>query len=617
MREMKLHFDGLIQLLACHLYSEKHVFIRELIQNSHDAIVRRRVQEGDGFTGKISIETCPEKLQFIVRDTGIGMNEHDLEEFLSTVGKSATKIAKQEEQTEGLIGLFGIGFLSAFVVASRVEVRTRRLGETDGWIWHNTGNKDYNLDPCDVSEPGTTVTVFLKGEEEKGIIHKDEVEKVIHRYADFLKIPIHLNESSEPINIRQMPWEQAGKRPDEILMDTRIYLEKTMRDSVLEAIPIKLPELGVSGVLYITNWMTLVKNLPRTVRLFVNRMFICEKESVLLPEWAQFINGVICTNDKVLTLTAARDNFIRDENLHLLQEALGNLIVTHLEELSKSNPKRFSKILRYHDLSIKSACWHHDEFFDKFINLLEWRTNKGILTTYSNDFTHEWRTLPQILELLPKQDGEPQAIPYFSDTNSANQYFQMADAAQALVVDASYPFEEQLIKQYKERIQRDKVSLFAVDRVDDPNVFQSIENRSDSKIKQLAEYMSQVIHPGGTGSIRAEAKYFQPNELTALIRMTDEAKGSIIARETLNDPNSSDKMREMAEEMMKLSRNSSLRLLINAGNPMIRLLAEQEFDFGYLQQCYSLQSGVDDITKCQNFLRGFSKIITRKSRLYH
>jgi len=293
-QEMKFDFDGLISLLAIHLYSEKRVFIRELIQNSHDAIVRRRAKEGDAFQGKISIETNPDALQFVIRDTGIGMNQNDLIEYLSTIGKGATRISRQEDKTEGLIGLFGIGFLSAFVVAERVEVLTRRLGESQGWRWSNSGNKDYILEPCEVSETGTTVTVFLKGEEEKGVIHKEEVQKVIRRYADFLRVPIHLNSSTAPINGMQMPWEQGGRSQDEILLDTRIYLERTMRDSVLEMILINLPELGVSGVLYITRWRTIQRKLPQTIRLFVNRMFICEKESDLVPEWAQFINGVLC-----------------------------------------------------------------------------------------------------------------------------------------------------------------------------------------------------------------------------------------------------------------------------------------------------------------------------------
>lgn len=629
MPEMKFDFDGLIELLARNLYREKHVFIRELIQNAHDAIVRRRVQDGDGFSGKVSIETRPDELQFILRDTGIGMNKNDLEEYLSTIGKGATRLARQEQETEGLIGLFGIGFLSAFVVASRVEVRTRRLGETEGWVWRNSGNKDYTIDSCDISEPGTTVTVFLKGEEEKGVIHKDEVEQVIRRYADFLRVPIHLNGSSEPINTMRMPWEQAAKSRQEILWDTRIYLERTMRDSVLETILFQIPELQASGALYITRWRTIQRQLPRTLRLFVNRMFICEKETDLLPEWAQFINGVICTGDKTLTLTAARDNFIRDDSLERLQEALGDLVISHLNELSKTNRQRFSEILRYHNLSIKAACWYHDEFFDKFADLLEWRTNKGFPTTYVGEFTHEWRTLPQILEQLPKSEGKPQAVPYFSDHNAANQYFQMADAAKQLVVDASYQFEENLIKAYAERA-KGQIELIAVDRKDDPNVFHTLHEQADVNIKKLAEYMSQVMSPGGTGRIRAEARYFEPKDLTALIRSTEESTGSMKAREILNDPDSSDDMREMAQEMLRLSRNSSLRLILNAGNPMVRLLAKQNFEdpnvlslmsgiynsaILYNQELLTLQNARIFYEDFQRLLRGNLDYIIEKSTL--
>ncbi|HIK11022.1 MAG TPA: ATP-binding protein [Oscillatoriaceae cyanobacterium M33_DOE_052] len=580
MLEMKFDFDGLIQLLARNLYSEKHVFIRELIQNAHDAIIRRRAQEGDTYSGKITIETRPDDLKFIIQDTGIGMSEQDLIEYLSTVGKGATRIARQEQQTEGLIGLFGIGFLSAFVVASRVEVKTRRFGESQGWIWQNSGNKDYTLDPCQIDQPGTIVTVFLKGEEEKGVILKEEVEKVIRRYADFLRIPIHLNGSSQPINAMRMPWERSGASPEEIEFDTRIYLDKTMRDYVLEVIPVNLPEQQINGALYITRTRTVQRSIPRAVRLFVNRMFICEKEPDLLPEWAEFVNGVICAEDGLLTLTAARDNFIRDEHLKHLQARLGDLIVHHMEKLAQKNPQRFSEILRFHNRSIKAACHYYDEFFDKFADLLEWRTNKGTPTTDLDDFNPEWRTIPKILELLPKRDNEPQILPYISSHNAANQYFQMADAANTLVVDASYTFEEELIKAYAERAG-DRIKLVAVDRVDDPNVFKEAKDESDQHLKRLAESMSQVITPGGpggTGRVRTEVRYFEPQDLTALIRSSEASTGEMKAREILNDPNSSTDLREMAQEMLGMARNASMRLVINANNPMVQRLAQQNFN---------------------------------------
>lgn len=577
MGKMKFDFDGLIQLLAGHLYSEKQVFIRELIQNGHDAILRRREVEGEAFLGKISIETRPDDLFFSVQDSGIGMNKADLEEFLSTIGRGITRQEKQSGAVEGLIGQFGIGFLSAFVVADRVEVFTRRLGEVDGWVWRNSGNEDYTIERHQVEQTGTSVIVHLKGVEEKGVVHFEEVRKVIRKYADLLTIPIHLNGSGNPINTRQMPWEQAGKSTAEVQFDTRIYLEKSMRDSVLELIPINLPKLRTSGALYITRARAVQVEIPRTLRLYVNRMFVCDKETDLLPKWAGFVNGVISTSDQTLRLTAARDNFIRDDEgkYITLQKALGDVIIHHLDDLSQNDPQRFSDVLRYHNLSFKAACYYYNEFFEKFSHLIEWRTNKGSPTTYAGNFTHEWRTLRQVMEQVA-QDNGIYRIPYFTDSNATNQYFQMADAAGSLVVDASHWFEGALLKEYAKK-HTDQVQLLAVDRVDDPAVFQQLQQGTDSDIRKLCEYMSQAVKPGVTGSIRVEARYFEPKELSALIRSGETGTGEMKAREILDDPQMPQDMREMAEEMLLLARNSSRRLVLNANSNIVRRLAKQDY----------------------------------------
>lgn len=568
---MQLDFDGLIQLLAHHLYSEKPVFIRELIQNAHDSILRRK--QKDNYGGRIDIETYPNELRFVVRDNGIGMNDHELQDYLSTVGKGATRLEKGN--IDGLIGQFGIGFLSAFVVANRVEVRTRRFDETQGWLWANTGSKDYQLDPCEIDTPGTTVTVFLN-EEERGVIQEEEVKNVIRRYADMLSIPIHLNGSERPINTMHMPWEKIGCSQEEIRLDCRVYLEKTMRDSVLEVIPLNLTSpVQASGVLYITRARAFQVQVPRTVRLFLNRMFLCEDAIELLPKWAQFINGVINTTD--LTPTAARDNFIRDSQAKQLQEVLGDLVIKHLEKLSTDQPDRFSQILRYQHLAIKAACYYHEEFFAKFVHLLEWRTNRGSLeTSEEGSFEPVWHTLPGILAKLPKTPGKPQDLPYFSDSNSANQYFQMADAAGTWVIDASYNFESQLIEQYAKLEGSEKIRLLRVDREEDPSVFRRLQDHEDSRLKQLAEIMSQVVRPGGSGKLRVEARYFEPKELAAMIRSSDHGRGQQKAESLLNDPDVSEDLREMAQEMLRMVRGSALRLVINASNPLIRRLAKQE-----------------------------------------
>ena len=425
---MTFDFDGLIQLLAGHLYSEKKVFIRELIQNAHDAIQRRAVEDPsfERDQGHIDILTdltaSPGRIVF--RDNGIGMTTGDLELFLSTIGKSGTKEAREADDSLDVIGQFGIGFLSGFVVGSRVEVRTRYLQspEEGGCLWENEGRADYTITPCSVPHVGTEVTVHLRSAEDRGLLHDDAVKKVVRDYADMLRVPIHLNDPGHhapPINTRVMPWERTGISEGEMRLDAMVYLEKTVPDNVLEVIPIRIddpesdgkPALHAEGLLYVTRTRVLVRDTPRTVRVFLKRMFLCEGAKELLPPWATFINGII--NTRSLSPNAARDNFTRDESYRHLRDRFGDLIVAHFERLKEKDPQRLSEILAYHDLGIKGACHYYDPFFEKFGHLLEWRINGKSMaardrkpSTGRRVFKDEiganyaWATLPEVLASL-------------------------------------------------------------------------------------------------------------------------------------------------------------------------------------------------------------------------
>jgi molecular chaperone HtpG len=570
MPEMQFDFNGLIQLLAGHLYSEKRVFIRELIQNAHDGIQRRAAQSDAGY-GRIDIETRPGELQLIVRDNGIGMDRDDLVNYLATIGGSLTRLNQQS--TEGLIGQFGIGFLSAFVVAKRVEVRTRKVGAEEGWLWENDGSKDYRISEIDLPDAGTTVIVQLKGEEDRGLIQEEEVRDIIRRYADMLLVPIHLNRRAEPENTMRMPWEKTGLTPEELRFDCHLYVERVMRDRVLEAIPIRLSEpVRADGTLYITRVQHFGIDQPRTMRVFHRRMFLADNVPDILPVWSRFVNGVINTPD--LQPTAARDNFVRDEAAGRLREALGDAIITHLSELHGRDPDRFARILQFHNLGIKAASYYYESFFAKFAKLLTWRTNNG--ESAGKESPIRWRTLPEILGSLPRTDGRPQRLPCFTTTNTASQYMQMANAAGSVVVDASHPFEAELLDSYTQ-LPDVNVRLVHVDREDDPTVFEPLDEADDLVVAGLAEEMALTLRPShGDGQIRVEARRFKPPEIAAVIRSDARTRAQAKAHEVQLDPDVSDDLREMALELARLTAHSTQKLTINADNSLIRRLAGQD-----------------------------------------
>ncbi len=598
-KEMTFDFDGLIQLLAGHLYSEKKVFIRELIQNGHDGILRRAAEDPafEASQGHIDIltdlTTTPSRIVF--RDNGVGMTREDLDEFLSTIGKSGTTLAR--DTAPDVIGEFGIGFLSGFVVGGKVEVRTRhwQVAASDGCLWENSGRADYTIVPCPLPQAGTEVTVYLRSAEDRGLVQEEAVKKVVRDYADMLRIAIHLNDPghhSPPINTRIMPWERTGVSEDETRLDSMVYLEKTVPDSVLEVIPINVdepqaegkPPLHAEGLLYITRTRVVAVDTPRTVRVFLKRMFLCEDAKELLPPWATFVNGII--NSRTLSPNAARDNFTRDDSFGRLRDRLGDLIVAHFEHLKEKEPERLSEILAYHDFGIKAACHYYKPFFRKFGHLLEWRVNAksaAAITSQrragrrvlSEDIgaNYSWATLPDVLASLPgPADGGPKRLACFTTSSSANQFFEMADAAGSTVLDASYFLEDGLLRTWAEG-HGSEVSLVFVDREDDPAVFREIDEGQDRAVKLLARQMSAFIRPGKTGRLRVEARRFEPASLPAVLKTSEAGSGSMKARDILSDPNSPSDLRTMAEEMLRLSRNADMRMKINAANQLIRTLA--------------------------------------------
>ena len=588
--KMELDFQGLIRILAGHLYSKKEIFIRELIQNAHDAIWRRHYtnKDFDVGQGRIDIVTdlTGEIGRIVFRDNGIGMTEEDLIEFLSAIGRSGTLTARNEAPE--IIGQFGIGFLSGFVVASRIEVRTRHFSAKpdQACLWVSNGDQDYSITSLTWDRVGTEVTILVKEASDRGLLQEEAVRKVITTYADMLRVAIYVNDPQHirsPANMQNMPWERDGVSAEEMRFDNMLYLEKRVPDSVLEVIPVK--ETDVEGLLYITRSRAIGHPAPRTIRVFLKRMFLCEGTEELLPPWATFVNGIM--NTTTLEPNAARDNFLRSDTFNQLVDRLGGLVIAHLDDLKTTNPQRLSEILIWHDFSIKAACHYQDEFFVKFNHLLEWRINRQSplaigqrveerFRRFGADWEEGtvWITLPDLLAGLPTPPaGGPKRLSCFTSHSATSQYFEMANAAGTTVLDASGVFEEALLKAWAKQ-RESEVSLVHVDRQDDPSVFREIDPNKDRTVQELAQHMTRYISPGGHGRVRVEARRMSPPELTSVLKNSEQSDGLNKAYSILNDPNASGEVKKMAEELLRMSRNSEMRLAINAENELVRDLAD-------------------------------------------
>jgi len=440
------------------------------------------------------------------------------------------------------------------------------------------------------------VKVFIKDPVDRILIEPEAVIQVVREYCDMLRVPIHVNRGAAAVNTQVMPWERDGLSDDERDLDCKIYLAKTIRgDSLIETFPVRLESpVKAGGILYVSKMRTFGVRVPRNVRIYQDRMFVVN-DAELLPPWAEFVSGIIETSG--LTPNAARDGFIKNKAWSQLRGALGDVIIEGMTKLSQTNRNQLSYILKYHDLGIKAACHHHEPFFQKFADLLEWRVNRLPNAETEEDaqdmldmdvrgggVSFHWRTLPEVLAATPGEPGRPKRLLAFTTTSAGNQYFDMANAEGVQVIDASYPFEDQLIAAYaKLPSVTQPIDLVYVDK-QGGGLFKDLQS-GDQNVRRLADVMGQVIFPSGTGKLKVEARRFHPTSLPAVFLNAERSKAEQQARQILSNPNEPSNVREMAEELLRTSRAANaMRMTINASCPFIQNLAQQDFKEKAVQQ---------------------------------
>ncbi|MCB1769546.1 MAG: ATP-binding protein, partial [Candidatus Competibacteraceae bacterium] len=361
MPKMRTSFQGLVRLLAKSLYPEPEVFIRELLQNAHDSIQLRQVHTPQP-AGEIRIDVDDANRTLRFTDNGSGMDQCDIEEFLSVIGSTGTGHHAQElaarDVAVATIGQFGIGLLSAFVVAEQVEVLTRKSGALQTWRWVNHGGEDYQLEArsATAQPPGTQVMVTL-APDRTDFLDGRLIRQVVRRYADFLPFPILLN-GYGPINAVNAPWHEPGwNDPVEREQLLAAFLSQRYADPALLVIPIDLAQPRALGGLFIPARYTPGSSTSGTVDLFQARMAIRPNDTELLPEWAGFVRGVVDCPD--LQPTAARDNVLRDAAWSALRMGLGERIVTDLLDLANRDRPRFLQLCDWQHDAIKGMAARH------------------------------------------------------------------------------------------------------------------------------------------------------------------------------------------------------------------------------------------------------------------
>jgi len=563
MPQMRTSFKGLVRLLAKSLYPEANVFIRELIQNAHDSIQIRRKVQNSHLAGQIDVMIDAGNRTITFTDNGMGMDKADIEEFLSTIGSTGTGAMREELAKKDVaidtIGQFGIGLLSGFVVAERIDVYTQKAGDDNGWHWVNHGNEDYELaETDDAPAPGTRVVVTV-GTDYLRHIDEKEVRDTIKRYADFLPFKIMLN-GNGPINVIDAPWHKtAWSGEADYRGALQRFLNERYPDTALHVIPIDMTAPRAKGALYVSNQHVPLESTTGVVDIFQNRMCIRLNDQELLPDWAKFIRGVVDSPD--LQPTAARDNVMKDDVYFRLRKALGELIIKAMIDLATNNIRKFNRICDWHHWHLKGMAARNDEFFNAIIDYLPFETNQGSLN---------------MKQYIGRQSAEPgQKVPvyFFSYGLDSNQFYEICKAKGLIALNTGRNYDETLVRKYVER-HSGRLELKQLDNLDDPDLYLRLTDEEHRPFLPLESAMRRALEEADVGRVRPATRRFAPATMSGVLLQTHKIEAYDKMEAILREPFMIEGLGELAEEVTEQMRQRPLDLFINADNSLIQTLRD-------------------------------------------
>lgn len=563
--ELRTDVRGLIRLLAKNLYAKSDVFLRELVQNAQDSIMRRREIEGRQAPAgaiQIRVDWSRDQPTITFEDNGAGLTEAEIHDYLSTIGRSGTDAFRRELEQKGryaasasLIGQFGIGLLSTFVVAARVVVETRscRPGHPT-WRWECWGDKDYTLVSSAEERPaGARVTLYIDAEH-RDLLDLALIRKAVKTYADFIPVPIQLNHELR-INAVDAPWHRSYSSERERIDEYLAFIDRRVSDIPLAVIPIDLGDAAPArGVLYISSRRRSELAAAGRVDIYQSRMFLAADHPDLLPPWARFIGGVI--DSPALTPTAARDNVQQDHMFHAVREGLGRAIIDHLRRMAVEDLRNFQQIMHYHHYAIKGVALEADDFFREVAELLPFETNQGLLS------------LREYLDRAPLGDGGRRTILYFSEHGQATQFFLLADARDILVINAGYVHEERFLKKYER--ETPNVALEQLGFAESSSIFQQLPPAEQPPYQALvAEFQRQLPTAGS----RARLVRFQPAHIPAVVTLSEAQKLKRQMDALRESPIVPSGIRSLLDQVAEERPEIPVTVHLNADNPTIRALA--------------------------------------------
>ena len=455
----------LLDIVANSLYTEKEIFLRELISNASDACEKLRyeslsnkdLKNTDPFA--INIHIHKKNNTITIKDNGIGMDEDDLQANLGTIAKSGTEeFLKKVGDKKGdvsQIGKFGVGFYSSFMVSNQVVVKSKKFNTEQGYIWMSDGKGSYSIEKTEVASHGTEITLSIKKDENE-YLDNFRIEEIVKKYSDFVPIPIYVTgdedkKEKEEDKKSQVNSAEAIWLKDKTKIKKEEYESFYKQSSTYYDEPLKTIHFKAEGVVNYSSLLFLPKSQPHDLyhpdrknklKLYVNKVFISDKLETLIPAWLRFIPGVVDSED--LSLNISREILQNNAVIQKINTGITKRILKEIKDLKSKNKDGFLEFWKNFGAVLKEGLYEFNETHD---NIFEF-------AVFGSSEDKELITLAEYIEKYP---NEKKKIYYISGENKDNlmnspqmEYFKKEKINVILITDPVDEFWIPMKNKYKD-----------------------------------------------------------------------------------------------------------------------------------------------------------------------
>ena len=418
--QFQTEVNQILHLMIHSLYSNKEIFLRELVSNASDALDKLNMlvltdenYKGIDFTPRIDLSVDKEAKTLTIRDSGIGMNDEDLVAHLGTIAKSGTKafleqLSGDQKKDSQLIGQFGVGFYASYMVADKVEVVTKKAGEAQAYKWVSDGTGEYEIEPAEREGHGTTITLQLK-EDEAEFLEAYRLENIIKKYSNHIPFPIFMDKEhyvaaetddegnetkpastelkNEQINRASALWTVSKSEiSDEEYQD---FYSSIAHDS---SEPLAWMHNQAEGAIEYTTLFYVPSKAPMDlyrvdyqpgIKLYINRVFITDDEKELMPTWLRFLRGVIDSKD--LPLNVSREILQSNAVMAKIKNASVKKVLSELSKMRK-DAEKYDAFYKEFGNVLKEGLYNDFANREKILELLKFNTLNGDAPTTIEEF---------------------------------------------------------------------------------------------------------------------------------------------------------------------------------------------------------------------------------------